>query len=180
VQEWIERVHQDMKKEFNSHAQQGDLEWLVQNGHIFEYQSRMIERFAKNLGVPVSHVLLGKVKMTSVQLPTAPRKDAAYKAVEREVKKVLHSKDGDYKGSSLSDIVEGATKGRVQAGWGHGKKYWSSHGVEIEAFAELAEATISSPEGFETIKAYLPKSVACFEEMMVDAAKLVERRKKFP
>ena len=74
--------------------------------------------------------------------------------------------------SSLSDIAEGVTKGKVQAGFGHGKTYWErqTDGVAKEAFAEFWEC-VANPEQWEVLKKYLPKSTAIFEEMIKELAK---------
>ena len=39
-------------------------------------------------------------------------------------------------------------------------------GLGTEAFAEMLSATMSNPESLATIKKYLPKSYALFEEML--------------
>ena len=76
--------------------------------------------------------------------------------------------------ADISDILEGAMRGKIRCGIGHGgASYWTQrtfNGVEwglgTEAFAEMMSATISNPESLATIKKYLPKSYAVFEEML--------------
>ena len=89
-------------------------------------------------------------------------KALAYKKLESTIR--MLKKDG----VNLSDMVEGATKAKVQAGFGHGKKYWDSANFALskEAFAEMFDATITSESMLSVIKAFLPKSYELFEEMM--------------
>lgn len=79
----------------------------------------------------------------------------------------------------VSDIFEGATKGGIQAGWGHGKNYWKKQdkfagvkhaGVAKEAFAEYMEC-IANPEALEVLKKYLPESSKVFDEILEAIAK---------
>lgn len=73
--------------------------------------------------------------------------------------------------SSLSDIVEGATGGKVNAEFGHGKAYWrQEENLAIEAFAEFWGG-VANPEEWEVLKKYLPESVKVFEQMIKDAIK---------
>ena len=66
-------------------------------------------------------------------------KAMAYKAVEREIRQLPQTARAD-----LSDVLEGATNGKICCGFGHGKKYWSDRthdgvpdGLATEAFAEM-------------------------------------------
>jgi hypothetical protein len=74
--------------------------------------------------------------------------------------------DGYQRYGSLSDILEGATKGRIQCGVGHGKNYWNDHDVSVEAFAEMQEAYVSNRDSLDAMRTYLPQSVDVFDEMM--------------
>ena len=93
----------------------------------------------------------------------------AYVAVQRKITSLSLMQYTD-----ISDILEGATRGKIRCGIGHGGgSYWtkrSYNGVEwglgTEAFAEMLSATMSNPESLATLKAYLPKSYALFEEML--------------
>ena len=100
---------------------------------------------------------------------TTPKwaKRYAYKLFEKELLNIAIVNR-----SALSDIVEGVTKCNVQAGVGHGKAYWASRpdGVEKEAFAEFWEC-VANPEQWKTIKKFLPKSAAVFEEMIKELTK---------
>jgi len=69
---------------------------------------------------------------------------------------------------NFSDILEGSTKGDIQAGFGHGKAYWKRDAGRVgkEAFAEMFDATFSNPIELETFKKYIPKSYKVFQEMI--------------
>ena len=92
----------------------------------------------------------------------------AYKALENEIMAY-----NSYAMADLSDILEGATNGKVQCGYGHGAKYWKdrtiggiSDGLATEAFAEMTDSTMSNPESLDLIKKYLPKSYKIYEKML--------------
>ena len=97
------------------------------------------------------------------------KKAYAYAAIQKEVKSLTPLQYGD-----LSDILEGATRGKIQCGIGHGAgSYWTTRsyngidwGLATEAFAEMTSATMTSPESLATIKKYLPKSYGVYEDML--------------
>ena len=100
-------------------------------------------------------------------------KSMGYALLQSEVRQLPDMNRGD-----LSDILEGATNGKLQCGYGHGKSYWSQRtyfgvrdGLATEAFAEMSDSTFSNPESLETIKKYLPKSYSIYEEMIEFLAK---------
>lgn len=96
-------------------------------------------------------------------------KSMAYDAIKREIKNLSPLQYGD-----ISDMLEGATRGKVVCGVGHGAgSYWTNRswngvdwGLGTEAFAEMTSALMSSPESLAVIKKYLPKSYALYEEML--------------
>lgn len=95
-------------------------------------------------------------------------KSMAYTMLQNEVRELPDVYRGD-----LSDILEGATNGKITCGYGHGKKYWTDRtyygvrdGLATEAFAEMSDSTYSNQESLETIKKYLPKSYAVYKEMI--------------
>jgi len=96
-------------------------------------------------------------------------KSMAYEAVKREIQSLDPLQMCD-----ISDILEGATRGKIRCGIGHGGgSYWTNRtwkgldwGLGTEAFAEMVSATMSCPESLATIKKYLPDSYAVFEEML--------------
>lgn len=73
---------------------------------------------------------------------------------------------------AASDIMNGATFGKVRDGWYHsGRGYWDSAGEHLatEAFAEMFAAHISTPQAWETALVYFPESCAMFEMMLKEA-----------
>ena len=98
-----------------------------------------------------------------------PLKSMAFQAVKQEIQELEPLQTCD-----ISDILEGATRGKIQCGVGHGGgSYWTKRtwngvdwGLGTEAFAEMTSATMTCPESLETIKKYLPKSYALYEEMI--------------
>jgi hypothetical protein len=96
--------------------------------------------------------------------PANPKypKALAYKKLENTIRMLKRD------GVNLSDIVEGATKAKVKAGFGHGKSYWDSANFALskEAFAEMFDANMANEGALSVIKAFLPKSYELFEEMI--------------
>lgn len=91
-------------------------------------------------------------------------KSYAYSFFEKELKAIPIKNR-----AVLSDLAEGVTGGRINAGFGHGKAYWKgglSDKVSIEAFAEFYESVTVNREQWEILKKYMPKSCELFEEMM--------------
>lgn len=138
-----------IKKVFKDHK--GDWEWLHQNGYISSYNYDFFKRYGKWFG--------GEPKYS---------KSLAYKAVEKEIKALE-----PFQKSDLSDMMEGATRGKISIGFGHGKKYWTDRmflgvndGLATEAFAEMTSATFTNQQSLETIKKYLPESYKIFMEML--------------
>lgn len=69
--------------------------------------------------------------------------------------------------ADLSDMIEGATKGKVQMGWGHGKSYWQRPGaLSSEIFAELFSMYVNAFEVIEFLRQYIPDTITTFEEML--------------
>ena len=96
-------------------------------------------------------------------------KKMAFDAIKREMQSLTPLQMAD-----ISDILEGATRGKIACGVGHGAgSYWTTRsyngidwGLGTEAFAEMTSATMSCPESLAVIKKYLPKSYAVYEEML--------------
>lgn len=97
-------------------------------------------------------------------------KSAAYNEIAEELVKKLDMLElGD-----ISDILEGATLGKIQCGIGHGKSYWQKRketGLAAEAFAEMFRANFAGEESLKTIQKYLPKSYEVFEEILEELTK---------
>ena len=99
-------------------------------------------------------------------------KSMAYRAVQSEVMQLSRIERCD-----LSDILEGATNGKISCGFGHGASYWSDRkygevydGLATEAFAEMSDSTFANPEALSGIQKYLPKSYAVYLEMIESLA----------
>ena len=151
VQDWVQTVGADLKKQFKDHA--GDVEWFHKNGFIDSWTYGMWQK--------------GAFKTENV-IPKYS-KALAYSAVEKTVK----SSGTMLAWGDLSDILEGATGGKISCGVGHGKSYWSGRtydgladGLATEAFAEMIDSTFTSPESLQLIQQYLPKSYGVFLEML--------------
>lgn len=149
VNAWVDSVNKRLKSEFKLHGD--DPDWLHRQGYITDYELDYFKRKGE--------WIFGKPKYS---------KSLAYNAIEREVRQIPITARAD-----LSDILEGATNGRISAGFGHGKKYWSDRsfggvpdGLATEAFAEMMDSTFASPESLATIQQYLPESYGVFQEML--------------
>ena len=77
-------------------------------------------------------------------------------------------KSDEYLWQDISDMIEGATLGKVQLGWGHGKAYWQrgNHPLSMEIFAELYSLMVTSREAYNFTKEHIPETVAVFEELV--------------
>lgn len=89
--------------------------------------------------------------------------NAGYKAIQSELRGIDQIARAD-----VSDMFEGATSGKVQAGFGHGKSYWDSDGRKLstEAFAEMTSAMMTTPESLATIEMYFPKSLELYKQIV--------------
>lgn len=149
VEDWVKVKDKELKALFKAHKD--DVDWLHDNGFISKYN---YDHF----------------KQTGKWLYSEPKysKSYAYSAIEKEINALPGIARAD-----LSDILEGATDGKIQCGFGHGKSYWKKRtiggvpdGLATEAFAEMTDSTFANPESLETIKKYLPKSYSVYEEMI--------------
>lgn len=101
-------------------------------------------------------------------------KAMAYKALEYEVRKLP-----DVERGRLSNVLSGATKGKINCGYGHTNKYWRDgmiNGVNTnlacEAAAEFFDTSMANKTGLGTMKKYLPESYNVFCEMLEDMGNL--------
>lgn len=77
-------------------------------------------------------------------------------------------KTEDY--GSISDLIGSATANRVTLGIGHKISYWANvDNQPIEAFAELAEGYVTSPNQRKIMEALLPDTCAVFRKMLKEA-----------
>lgn len=67
---------------------------------------------------------------------------------------------------SLSDLLDGISKGKCSGMYGHKRSYWSNQGsLEKEAFAHMFEASFDSNK-YALMKQYFPNALAEFEQML--------------
>ncbi len=151
VSNLIDKYGVQIKKSIKEHIT--DYEWLNNKGYIRPY-----EYFNwKNNG----------------KIPNKPRYKKMF--AKNELKNKIRKIPLDSRGN-ISDIIEGATKGKIQCGIGHGgPAYWKTNKAILngrnislgkEAFAEMIDATLSNINNLESIKKYVPKSYKIFEQML--------------
>lgn len=169
VDSWVSRLDKQMKADFKSNKE--NVQWLLDNKYLDQYDLRAIEKMARENGVTVEDILGGRWSTwyTKAYVPSYS-KAKAYDAVRKEIATKMRTEpDGLQRYGSLSDILEGASKGKIQCGVGHGAQYWKTRDVAIEAFAEMQEAYVSNTASLEAMRQYLPQSMAVFDEMMSEA-----------
>lgn len=82
----------------------------------------------------------------------------AYAAISQEL--IGHEKH------SLSDLIDGISKGKCSGMYGHQRSYWKNPGaLEKEAFAHMFEASFDSGK-YALMKQYFPNALAVFEQML--------------
>lgn len=89
-------------------------------------------------------------------------KRRAYERISSEINNLPHSHN-----DTISDIFEGATRGKVKDYWSHGNAYWKDQdNVPIEAFAEFYSAEVMDPDAVGLIEEYFPESKKVFDELV--------------
>lgn len=149
VQELVNKQAEILKEAFKQHK--NDYDWLYQNNFISKFNYDFYKQYGTWIG--------GEPKYS---------KNMVYNSLQKEIQQLQPKEKSD-----LSDILEGATNGKITCGFGHGSSYWKSRiyggvsdGLATEAFAEMVDSTFTNPESLAAIKKYLPKSYAIFEEMI--------------
>lgn len=169
VNSWVDNVYAKLKEDFK--ANKTNIEWLRANNYLSDYSERRLLDYAKDNNCTLEDIISGKVKVTSfmakANLPTLS-KSRAYTTIEKEIKQLT-----DYQKCDISDILQGATKNKIECGWGHKKSYFIDNptNLEKEAFAEMTSAYISNQDSLEILKKYLPNSVKIYDEMIENIAK---------
>ena len=141
----------ELKAEYKAHA--GDYQWMYSKGYITQFELDWFQRKGR--------WIYGDPKYS---------KDFAYAAIKEEIKaKGLTP----FQIANLSDMMEGATREKIQLGWGHGNSYWKEGQwtLATEAFAEMYDATVSNHDSLEVIREYLPKSYGIFVDMLKEIVK---------
>ena len=170
VKGWVEGIKKELKDGLKAHA--SDIEWLKSKKLLSDWDLQRLEWHANKNGVSVEDILSKKVKIPDAKynMPKVVNQ-SAYNLIEKEFEDMMATDKGNWKMSDISDILEGATKGGIQCGWGHGKSYWKSTDVAVEAFAEMMQAHVVGGESLKVLEKYLPKSVDAFRRMCKDAVK---------
>ena len=162
--EFIQAIHTDVDKLVNEAAseikekvKQGDLKWLQDNGVIGKQYDLDIGDWVYATKFPPGFKY---------------SKALAYKFIEKKIWALPAISRG-----CLSDIVEGATKGRASDGSGHGGAYyWKQrtydgieNGLATEAFAEFTESHVVNKESLAVLNKFLPTASAVYLKMIKDA-----------
>lgn len=113
-------------------------------------------------------------KTMSVESGSRVSISAARSSLGDRMRKSGYAATGD-----VSDMLEGATKGKFSGSGGHGKAYWvgrdtywgkmGGHSVAVEAFAEMFSATTTNPASLKHIKEVFPESYGVFTRMIKEA-----------
>lgn len=149
VNDWVSAVDKQLKADYKLNKDNPD--WLLNNGFVSQYNYDYFKDNGKWLGY-------AQPKYS---------KSHAYAKIEKEIRALPGIERGD-----LSDMLEGASKGKISCGYGHGKSYWNdSYALGTEAFAEMTSATITNPQSLATIQKYLPESYKVYNEMLVELLK---------
>lgn len=170
VSSWVEGIKNDLKAGLKAHAT--DVKWLQEKGLLSEYGLQHLEYLANKNGCTVEDILSKKFKVPDAKrfMPKVVNQNA-YNVITKEIREIQQTEHGEWKIADISDILEGATKGNLQCGWGHGKSYWKDTDVAVEAFAEMMQAHTVNEESLKVLEKYLPKSVGAFRRMCADAVR---------
>ena len=151
VNDLVKKRDKELKAAFKAHSD--DVEWLHENNFIDDWSYKFY-----STGTLKKEDVIPKYKKAYV-----------YSSIQKEIK----ASGSKIAYADLSDILEGATGGKIQCGIGHGKTYWKDRtyngladGLATEAFAEMIDSTFANPESLEMIKKYLPNSYSVFREMI--------------
>ena len=95
------------------------------------------------------------------------RRNCSYSAACDEIQNEINHRFSKTQRRELSDILNGATNGRIDCGFGHFERgYWTQETLATEAFAGMTAATIANPEGLTIVKQYLPQSYGVYKEII--------------
>lgn len=152
---FIEAIHADvdsliekrtavLKAEFQKRKKANDVEWFRKQRLLFAWDDE----------IP-SNIIFKKA------------------IVYRDIAAELRSYDIKARGN-VCDMFEGATKGKILSGIGHGGAYYwrertvmgIEYGLGTEAFAEFTDSFISNPASLALMKKYLPTAYKTYLEMI--------------
>ena len=95
------------------------------------------------------------------------RHNCSYSGACYEIQNKINNRFSKRQRRDLSDILNGATNGKIDCGFGHFQRgYWTQETLATEAFAEMTAATIANPESLAVIKRYLPQSYDVYQEII--------------
>lgn len=153
INQRVNAVATTIKDDFNKHVT--DVEWLHKKGYISIRDYNFYKKYGDWEGA----------------VPKCS-KSMVYKTVENEIRAMDKMKK-----ANLSDIVEGATGGRINGGFGHGASYWKKgeYKLSTEAFAEMFDSSIANVEQLEKIKEYFPESYIIYMEILESIMKGVKK-----
>lgn len=157
----VKAKHKELTETYKKAVAAKDIDVLEQSGLISKYTAQVLRED-------------GFDSDAAKRFLKKPRKQKAYATIENEIRAMTNAQKAD-----LSDIFEGATRCKVQAGWGHGSGYWRDQdrfagknaGVAKEAFAEYMSAYMANPESLEQLRKWLPETSKLFEEMLEELLK---------
>ena len=144
INDRVNVIAKKMRVEFNAHKT--DFAWLNKNGYISDGDYNFYQKYGKWIS--------GEPKFSKIM---------AYKAVEKEIKAL-----SSFESAGISDIMGGATDLKIEGKFGHLKSYWKKDPsmLPAEAFADMFDSTVASPEALPVIKKYFPESYKIFQEML--------------
>ena len=97
------------------------------------------------------------------------KSDITQSSVYLDIEKSFRTLGSEYT-HAISDIFEGATKGKISFGSGHmqeNPKYWDDgKKLSLEAFAHFYSAVTKNKKSLSVLKTTLPKSYEIFEELL--------------
>lgn len=155
-------------------------------GHLFDhsagasgYGSRFLAASGKYSGGIFSSTLKAEAEAYTKAVQERLRAEAVAKGLKAssvligDARRAIRSEiwelaktHGAIATGDISDIFEGATRGKITGTAGHGASYWSSHDVSVEAFAEMFSASICNPASLAQIQRFFPQSYNIFLQIL--------------
>lgn len=146
ITEEVNALIDPIREDIQSHSD--DLDYLKEKGYLRKSRKTIPKMTEKNLN----------------------------KMIEPYLNNMFEAEAGIQGYGDLTDMISGATDGKIQSGMGHEPVYWEDgtydgvrSALAVEAFAEMTSASIANPTSLAIIKKYLPKSYAIYEEMVKNA-----------
>lgn len=147
-----------------------DNDWLLSRASDYDYwRDSMARRFRTIANTPLGQ-REDKVWSVFSHLTGVPERNVPIQVARDKVGREI-TDGGRNIQLALGDIYEGATRGKCQDTYGHGRNYWDSEGRNLseEAFAEFfsAECIYSErPEILDTMIQRFPDSYATYQQIV--------------